>query len=184
MVPAPYNKPLPAQGDPRKLALKGAHMGGYLPIDDLTRLQDLLSSWDSPAQVGLSFGISEEGKLVVSGQVSVALTFTCQRCLKPVTLPVEAEIQLAVVRSEEEARNLPGWLDPWILAEDGVTDLYPLVEDELLLSLPAVAYHPELCIDERLLSSGTPVEPEPAENPFQVLKQLQILKQQKGSPKK
>jgi len=177
MVPAPYNKPLPTQGDPRKLALKGAQMSGYLPIGDLARLQDLLSSWDSPAHVGLSFGISEEGKLVVSGQVSVALTFTCQRCLKPVTLPVEADIQLAVVRSEEEAKNLPSWLDPWILAEDGVTDLYPLVEDELLLSLPAVAYHSELCIDERMLSSGIPVEPESEENPFQVLKQL------KGSPK-
>jgi len=177
MFPAPYNKLLPAQGDPRKLALKGAQMSGYLPIDDLLRLQELLSNWDSPAQVGLNFGISEEGKLVVSGQVSVALTFTCQRCLKPVTLPVEAEMQLAVVRSEDEAKGLPHWLDPWILAEDGVADLYPLIEEELLLSLPAVAFHPDPCIDERLLSSGTPVEPEPEENPFQVLKQL------KGSPK-
>ena len=177
MVPAPYNNPLPTQGDPRKLALKGAQMSGYLPMGDLTRLQDLLSSWDSPAQVSLSFGISEEGKLVVSGRVTALLSVTCQRCLKPVALPIEANIQLAVVRSEEEAKNLPNWLDPWLLAEDGITDLYPLVEDELLLSLPAVAYHPEFCIDERLLSSGTSVEPDQGANPFQVLKQL------KGSPK-
>lgn len=179
MFSAPYDKPLPRQGDPRKFAQQGVRISGFLPVERLTRLQGLLlESSGAQAKVDLAFGISEEGKLVVEGQALVGLTFTCQRCLGPVTLPVEATIELAMVRTEEDAKRLPKRLDPWILAEEGETDLYTIVEEELLLSLPSVAFHPDACIDEQLLSSGEPVEAKPAQNPFQVLKQL------KGSPKK
>ncbi len=178
MFSAPYDKPLPRQGDPRKFAQQGARVSGYLPMDRLSRMRDLLRDGDTQARVDLAFGISEEGKLVVEGRAEANLVFTCQRCLGPVTLPVEAGIELAMVRTEEEGKRLPRTLDPWLLPEEGNTDLYTMVEEELLLSLPTVAYHEEACIDEQLLSSGDPVEPEPAENPFQVLKQL------KGSPKK
>ena len=51
------------------------------------------------------------------------------------------------------------------------------IEEELLLSLPAVAYHEEPCIDSKLYSSGKPVEVKKERNPFQVLEQL------KSSPK-
>ncbi|WP_347329713.1 YceD family protein [Marinimicrobium locisalis] len=178
MFSAPYDKPLPRQGDPRKFAQQGAQMSGYLPVEKLNRIRGLLREDQAQARVDLTFGISEEGKLVVEGQAEADLVFTCQRCLGPVTLPVEASIELAMVRSEEEGKRLPRTLDPWLLPDDGNTDLYRMVEEELLLSLPTVAYHEEACIDEQLLSSGDPVEPKPAENPFQVLKQL------KGSPKK
>ena len=53
-----------------------------------------------------------------------------------------------------------------------------LPEEELLLNLPPVAYHEELCINEKLFSSGEPVVVEQErKNPFQVLEQL------KSSPK-
>lgn len=179
MFSAPYDKLLPRQGDPRKFAQQGVRISGYLPVENLNRIQDLvLDPADTQVQVDLNFGISEERKLVIEGRAKAELTFTCQRCLGPVTLPVEAFIELAIVRTEEEAKRLPKRLDPWILPEEGNTDLYFIVEEELLLSLPSVAYHPEPCIDEQLLSSGDPVEATPEENPFQVLKQL------KGSPKK
>lgn len=179
MFSAPYDKLLPRQGDPRKFAQQGVRISGYVPVDSLSRLQDMvLDPAGAQVRVDLAFGISEERKLVIEGQAKAGLTFTCQRCLGPVTLPVEAFIELAIVRTEEEARQLPKRLDPWILPEEGNTDLYFIVEEELLLSLPSVAYHSDPCIDEHLLSSGEPVEPQAAENPFQVLKQL------KGSPKK
>lgn len=177
MFSAPFDKPLPRQGDPRKFAQQGVRISGYVPVDQLTRIQDLLLEEGAQARVDLTFGISEAGKLVVEGSAAADLVFTCQRCLGPVTVAVDAQIELALVRTEEEARQLPRALDPWILPEDGNTDFYTMVEEELLLSLPSVAYHEALCIDEQLLSSGEPVAPEPTKNPFQVLKQL------KGSPK-
>lgn len=179
MFSAPYDKPLPRLGDPRKFAQQGARLSGYLPVDQMRRIQGLVLESGAQAKVDLVFDISEEGKLVVEGRASADVDFTCQRCLGAVTLPIEAVVELAIVRSEEDAKRLPRRLDPWILPEDGNTDLYTIVEEEMLLSLPAVALHPEPCIDERLLSSGEPVEEvKPEKNPFQVLEQL------KGSPKK
>jgi len=52
-----------------------------------------------------------------------------------------------------------------------------MIEEELLLSLPAVAYHSEPCLDSKLYSSGKPVEVKETKNPFKVLEQL------KSSPK-
>ncbi|MGD8176577.1 YceD family protein [Marinimicrobium sp. ARAG 43.8] len=178
MFSAPFDKPLPRQGDPRKFAQQGVHLAGYVPVSQLPRVRDLVLEEEGQVRVDLMFGISEEGKLVVQGSAAGDLVFTCQRCLGPVTLPVEADIGLALVRTEMDAKQLPRSMDPWLLPEEGNTELFPMVEEELLLSMPSVAFHDHPCIDEDLLSSGEPVEPEPAENPFQVLKQL------KGSPKK
>jgi uncharacterized protein len=61
--------------------------------------------------------------------------------------------------------------------EEGQVDLYAMVEDELLLSLPAVAYHQEACVGPALFSSGEPVNEKQGKNPFQILEQL------KGAPK-
>ncbi len=178
MFDAPSEKALPRQGDPRKFAQQGVALKGYVPVSELGRLAEALAIPEGKIYADLAFKISEEGKLVVQGAARAELDLMCQRCLSPVNMPVEADIALAMVRTEEAARNLPKHLDPWILEQDGVADLYEMVEDELLLSLPAVAYHPEPCIDENLLSSGEKVEVKPKENPFQVLEHL------KGSPKK
>ncbi len=77
---------------------------------------------------------------------------------------------------EEHALALPEYLDPWIVGE-GAADFYEMIEDEMLLSLPAVAYHREPCINSKLFESGKPVEVKKEKNPFQVLEQL------KSSPK-
>lgn len=178
MFDAPSEKALPRQGDPRKFAQQGVELRGYVPVSELERLAEALATPEGRVYAELAFKISEEGKLVVQGAARAELDLMCQRCLSPVNLPIKADIALAMVRTEEAAKNLPKYLDPWILEQDGVTDLYEMVEDELLLSLPAVAYHPEPCINEHLLSSGDLVEDKPKENPFQVLEHL------KGSPKK
>jgi uncharacterized protein len=95
--------------------------------------------------------------------------------LENVKVPVKSNISLGIVWDEEGAEALPEYLDPWITGE-GIADLYDMIEVELLLSLPKVAYHEELCVDRQLFTSGKPVEVKKP-NPFQVLEQL------KSSPK-
>lgn len=177
MFAAPSEKRLPRLGNPRKFAQQGVHLSGQVPLLALERLGEVLMAREGQAAVTLAFGISEERKLVVRGRVDAQLVLTCQRCLGPVSVPVDADIALAIVADEETAKNLPGAFDPWLVEEESDADLYIMVEDELLLNLPAVAYHPELCIDPESLSIGKP-EAAPKENPFQVLEQL------KGTPKK
>jgi uncharacterized protein len=176
MFKTPSHKALPRQGDPRKFAQHGVTLEGFIPVSELNRILDATESSEGEVSVNLVFALSEERKKVVTGTASAELSLVCQRCLESVIVPVESNISLAVVWDEDEANKLPEYLDPWITGE-GVADLYEMIEEELLLSLPAVAYHPEACLDSKLYSSGQPVEVKKEKNPFQVLEQL------KSSPK-
>src|SRR5690606_4073601 len=94
----------------------------------------------------------------------------CQRCLQPVTQSLSGELCLAVVWDEERAAVVPKTLDPLVVSDDSV-DLYGLLEDEILLALPIVAYHQEgQCQRSGHYSTGE-VE-ESRENPFSILAQL------------
>lgn len=176
MFKTPSNKVLPRQGDPRKFAQHGVSLEGFIPVSELPRIVESTESSGGEVQVKLEFTISEERKKVVIGRACTELAVICQRCLEPVTIPVESNISLAIVWDEEAAKALPERFDPWITGE-GVADLYDMIEEELLLSLPAVAYHEEPCLDSKLYSSGKAVEVKREKNPFQVLEQL------KSSPK-
>jgi uncharacterized protein len=175
MFKTPSLKPLPKQGDPRKFAQQGISLDGFVPVADLPRLAESLQETTGEIQVDLAFGISVEKKKIVTGHASAELTLVCQRCLENVKVPVKSDISLGIVWDEEGAEALPEYLDPWITGE-GIADLYDMIEVELLLSLPKVAYHEELCVDRQLFTSGKPVEVKKP-NPFQVLEQL------KSSPK-
>jgi uncharacterized protein len=145
-------------------------------LADLPRLAEAVQQVDGNIDIDLSFSINVEHKKVVNGHANATLTLICQRCLENVAVPVKSDICLAIVWDEEAAEALPEYLDPWIVGE-GAADLYEMIEEEMLLSLPAVAYHEELCVDRRLFTSGKPVEVKKPKNPFQVLEQL------KSSPK-
>lgn len=176
MLNTPLLKPLPKQGDPRKFAQQGISLEGFVPVAALPRLAEAVQEATGNVQVDLVFGINEEKKKVVTGHATADLALVCQRCLEKVSVPVKSDISLAIVWDEEAAEALPEYLDPWIAGE-GVADFYNMIEEELLLSLPAVAYHEEPCVDRQMFTSGKPVEVKKTKNPFQVLEQL------KSSPK-
>lgn len=176
MFSDPSHKPLPRQGDPRKFAQQGISLEGIIPIATLPRLGESLAQTDGYVRVKLVFGVGEDKKKIVTGRADAGLALVCQRCLKPVIVPVVCDISLAIVWTEDDAKALPHHLDPWI-TEEGAADLYDMIEDELLLNLPAVAYHEEQCVDQKLFSAGEPVVVKKEKNPFQVLEQL------KSSPK-
>jgi uncharacterized protein len=167
---------LPRQGDPRKFAQQGISLQGVVPVSALSRLVDALQEPAGEIQVNLVFGLSEEKKKIVTGHASANVSLMCQRCLSPVTVLVESHISLGIVWDEEHASALPEYLDPWIVGE-GAADFFEMIEEEMLLSLPGVAYHEVLCVDNKLFSSGKPVEIKQEKNPFQVLEQF------KRSPK-
>jgi uncharacterized protein len=174
MLTTPTHKPLLRQADPRKFAQQGVSIEGFIPVSELPRLVDTVESSEGDVTVRLDFKIDEEGKKIVKGKIKANLTLECQRCLEPVTLAVESDLALGIVWDEEAAKGLSESLDPWITGE-GLADLYDMVEEEVLLSLPAVAYHPEPCIDTTLYSSGdanVDIEVKKEKNPFQVLEQL------------
>ena len=64
----------------------------------------------------------------------------CQRCLQPLDLVVEDDINLVLVETEEKAKGLEELYDPWI-CETYKINLADLVEEQLLLALPIVCLH-------------------------------------------
>jgi uncharacterized protein len=163
--------PLPRLIEPRRFAHQGAVLRGVVPVAELHRLAEIGLAVDA-VQAELSFSLDEQRERIVSGQLQADLSLQCQRCLELMPVNLKCEINLALVRDEESARQLPGNYDPWIVAEEQA-DLYVLLEEEILLNLPYVVYHDSPCgslVHSQVEVAEEVVSDKP--NPFQVLKQL------------
>ena len=104
----------------------------------------------------------------------VALPQTCQRCLGPVDVPVAFEREFRFVASEEVAavEDEASEEDVLVLSRD--FNLLELVEDELLMALPAVPKH-EACpstVKLQVADADFVEEAQEKPNPFAVLEQL------------
>lgn len=163
--------PLPKRVDPRKLAEREVQLQGSVELKSMPELLSLLVDDEGEASVELGFALDEQKLRTVTGQAKARVRQQCQRCLAPVEVELEAEFSLAVVLNEEQAKNLPRYYDPLLVEEDVV--LASLVEEELILTLPAVAYHEDCSVQ---LSYGEDEvqqsEQDEKPNPFSVLASL------------
>ena len=136
-------EPLPTTLDVRKAAVREVSVGGAVDPSRLSRLQSLVvsdSGRDGQVEASFSFCRDEEGRFIAAVEVVAELPVLCQRCLETMTVSIQTEHRLAVVGDDDAAKQLPASLEPWVVeGESG--DLWALVEDELILALPVVAYH-------------------------------------------
>jgi len=159
---------------------RGEHLKGIIPLTGMGRLADSLCHQNGEVEIDLAFDIDSQGCKVLRGHLKTSLALECQRCMKAVATPIETIVSLAFVDSEATGKQLPGEYDPYILDEPTVV-LRELVEDELILALPIVTFHPE---EECTVAVLQPVEetdiPQPAEekrpNPFSGLAGLKKTK--------
>jgi uncharacterized protein len=108
------------------------------------------------------------------GHYQVDAPLLCQRCLEQVVVPIDSECDVGFVTSDEAAKQLPRHYEPVIVGDEPL-DLHALIEDELLLALPAVPMHPQ-----QTCQHPPGYRPETAEleeksekpNPFSVLAKL------------
>ena len=164
------------------VALAGAWAGASLgrlaglqtPPQD-TALADV--AWQAQGALQPVAGGQSELWLVLHTQAGVWLT--CQRCLQPFKLPLLLDRRIRFVRGEAEAEALDAELDDDVLATSRSFDLRGLVEDELLLALPIVPRHADVCPQPLPLPAGDLAQPAdlpmPA-NPFVVLQGLKTAK--------
>ena len=133
---------MPVQIDVLRLAKKGSHLAGQLPLSRMTRLADLLNSTEGRANVELEFGLDGQHIPYLKGNVTTCLELTCQRCLESMQYPIDHTFLLGIVKSEQAASRLPDEYEP-LLVDDQPSRLADIIEDEIILSLPVVAMHPE-----------------------------------------
>ena len=117
-----------------ELARRNGRLAKDLDPAKLPRLQDAVVGLASVA-TDLSFDFNEERLPVVAGQARAQMTLTCQTCDQPVPYELVAEFEM-MLASPARAGQLPRSADVWVV-EDGKLALAELLEDELLLALPA-----------------------------------------------
>jgi uncharacterized protein len=168
---------------------------GEIALSDLPRIVNELA--DEVSQSVLDSGASvqwtaqgerrevtgDKPELHLHLSLRTTLWLDCQRCLTPYEQPLDVSASYLVVATEEEADEIPledDETDPIVGSKQ--FDLYELIEEELLLSLPLVPKH-NVCpeVHESLVTgqAGEIVidHPEPGEekrddNPFAALSAL------------
>lgn len=178
------SRQLPELIEPLRLAELRRSLKGDIALKRMKRLAASLMTDEGMANVELNFAYDDTGLPTVSGFVKAELTLCCQRCMEPMVHSVQSRFRLGLVRNDQQAENLAARYEPFLVAEDK-SSLTEMVEDELILSLPAVPRHDiEHCpAGDRFLSEQN-AETEPGHgdddrqqqtekpNPFAVLEQL------------
>lgn len=152
---------LPEQVDPKRLAHQGARLAGEIPAAALKRLGSAFEV-KGGAQVELRFGWSATGRPRVTGELSVPIASTCQRCLRPYVTRLRADVDLEIGAAPDDAEQ-----DfELVLRPDERLKLLDLIEDELLLAAPMIALHargecaaPDGADEEGAPSAETPRKP-------------------------
>ena len=166
------NVKLPKYVDPRKLADRGIQLTGVIAVNEMTELSQMLVQSNAKVMTELNFSRDELRIRTISGSAKVTVPVQCQRCLESVDVDLSANLNLAISYNEEKAQTLPKYYDPLIVEGDDL-ELLPLIEQELILSLPIVSYHSD-CSIQTSFGDGNAVATAATEkpNPFSVLASL------------
>ncbi len=161
--------------EPYRLAANAERLEGLVSLADLTRFGEEAGEQQGECDVRLDFGIDAQGRRFIEGWLKSDARLACRRCLEPMPVNLESHFLLGMVTSDALAAELPSAYEP-VLVENEQLDLLPVIEDELILSLPQVVYHDEAeCpVSRDQLTSGADTEAseKPAASPFDVLRTL------------
>jgi len=145
---------------------------GKLPLAALPRLAADLAQPTGDVVFELDFDKDELGVAYLHVRADASLPLICQRSLDRFELPVHVDTRLGLITREADEAGLPEGYEP-LLTADGVLRLADVVEDELILAVPAVPVQPGSEYVDRTWGDA---HEEPAaasrENPFEALKSI------------
>lgn len=170
---------LPKEIDPFRFAHSGRELEGELALANMSRLAESLHHNEGVVKVSMRFDIDDTGTAFMQGHFVTTLALTCERCLQELTLPVEIDTLLGLVRHEKLTETLADQYEPWVIEDNDLVDPATVVEDELILALPLVPKHDYDCLPEEAWFSGDKKDEEKTdkpESPFAVLSALKSKK--------
>ena len=175
IVRAMSKTPLPRLLDLRRAAGRSASIAGSVAVGQLERVRAAVST-GGEATASFRFWRDEQGRYRVDSACRAEVEVVCQRCLGPLAMVLEGSSALAAVWSEEQASQLPRELEPLLTGDE--TDLWAVLEEELLLVLPVAPMHAAGACDAPASVKATSDESraeghgEEQDNPFAVLESL------------
>ena len=147
---------------------------GRVPLSTFTRLAGLLADTDGDCRYEIEFGRDLSGLATVDVVVDAELPLVCQRTLERFLLPVSARQQLGLLADEAEEAALPEGVEPALVGPEGTLHPLELVEDELILAVPAFPVSPGSAEVEAVWNDAEAEveEEQPRTNPFAALAAL------------
>ncbi|MBS9777550.1 MAG: DUF177 domain-containing protein [Gammaproteobacteria bacterium] len=130
---------LPITVNPWLLYRRNETVQGAISMNELPNLMASQSGRHDDASAKLKVNQREDGHFVILGEAQATVDLTCQRCLKSLTESLYAEFELVLVKYERHLSSVGEEDDAIVCAED--LELAPIVEQELILSLPMIAKH-------------------------------------------
>jgi uncharacterized protein len=130
----PWSRPLEVD----RMADGGAELDFAVPLTELTGL----AAGVAGSVAGHAHFTRVQGFPVAQLTIRGAATLQCQRCMRPMNVPVDTVAKVALVVSEADVARVPTELEP-MLAPGGRISIGALITEELLLTLPIVALHGE-----------------------------------------
>lgn len=120
------------------LADEGRQVDLAVPLARLPRLEGLVGS-DGTATGSVALS-RQGGRIIADVSFATRVTLQCQRCLGPMELDLNGSSSVVLVETEDEAAGVPQEFET-VLAPHGRLRLAGLIEEELLLALPAAPRH-------------------------------------------
>jgi uncharacterized protein len=131
----PWSQPL----DIDRLADGGADLDFAVPLAELSGVRSLRTGVTGEVRAHAHFGRAQ-GLTVAELRLDGEALLECQRCMRPLQLPLHVSSRIALIGAEADAARVPEDLEP-VLARGGRISMDELITEELLLSLPIVPLH-------------------------------------------
>ena len=161
---------LPAQLKLFNFAKKEVSLSGQYQISDLPRISEIASNKTDKININLSFYLDNDKTPCIDGIISLDIILACQRCLGKLPIALKVNFSLAFVSHEKLGEELGSNYEIYVTEEEELST-QDLICDEILLSIPMVPTHDYDCME--VITKEEIVEEE-AENPFSILKNIQI----------
>lgn len=148
---------------------RNATFSGSLELSRLARLGSLVLPEQARISVSFEFTRSAFQHAAVTGHIDASLSLECQRCMEPMAQNIELDFELLIDASDEDIKTLQ--MDS-VYSVEGYLDMYEVIEDEIILSLPLVAMHADESCNPYWQSDSVEDQVVEKNNPFAVLESL------------
>jgi len=162
---------LPERLDLIATAEAGRVLRGRIPVAGLQRVLPSLVSDEGELQVELHLGKDLDGTCFLAGAIQGEIVLRCQRCMEGMTLPLELEFRLGLLRDESAMGKLSDCYEPLVVTAEPAY-IADIVSDEVLLALPIVPLHKGSDECNASIKAYKPPQDEQRDNPFAVLAEL------------
>ncbi len=138
---------LPQKLPIKKLGKEYKKIAGYVKMTAFSRLSDVIlfdnlhGNEDASLLISINFTDLGFNRIVVESDINQSVNTRCQRCMQVMSYDIVAKINSVLVKNFADIIGKFSNYEQIAVESNELVDLYQLLEDEIILSLPIVIKH-------------------------------------------